>query len=76
MTAVCETVTIKVTDEAGNSTTRVVPAFTRSFLDMQTQLEGLVAEYLQRATDEREPVSLGDFALYVVAQAAKDPKVI
>lgn len=72
----CATVTVTVTDEDGNVTTKVVPAYTRPLPELRTLLKGHVATYLERSRLEGEPGSLGDFALYLLVKAADDPRVI
>ena len=72
----CETVEVRVTDEAGNIVEAIVPAYTRSFIDMRGRLKGLITEYLDRSRDENEAMSLGDFAMFAITEAAKEPRTI
>jgi hypothetical protein len=70
----CETVIVTVTDEAGNQSSTVMPAFTRSREEMLELLSDIAGEYIGRSVAENSPMSVGDFALYAVTRAASEPR--
>lgn len=72
----CETVTVVATDEDGDTTTVVVPAYTRTPSDLQILVDRLMEEYLSRSKHTRAEVSLGDFAFFALSKAALEPHTI
>jgi len=69
----CETVTITITDEDGNGTSMVVPAYTRSFNQMEKRIAEVTENYLRLSKLAGQPMSTGDYALFVLTNAASEP---
>lgn len=70
----CDTVTVEVTNAQGNPAAQLtVPAFTVTQAHLGVRVAEELEEYLNRAR-VAYPVSLGDFALYLLARASEDPK--
>jgi hypothetical protein len=70
----CETVTVTVEDEQGHETRLVMPAYTRPTAEFEAKVNEIVSQYIAYSTMNGAGMSLGDFALYVVSQAATDPR--
>lgn len=63
-------VIVKVDDHV--VATRTVPAYTVPAEELKERIEGELSTYIARSGGTRQ--SLADFALYLLAQASKDPK--
>lgn len=70
----CSTVKIDITDIRGNIRSFVIPAYTVPELDFCHRIEKLLDAYVAASKTNGDPVSLGDFALFIIAMAATDPK--
>lgn len=71
----CEMVRINMLDEDGMRAVLDVPAYTRPAHELRDLAIAKLDEYLTQARGGASTVSLGDFALYLIAQAALEPHV-
>lgn len=71
----CDTVLVRV-DIDDDQIRLVVPAFTVSPELLKDRIARLAATYLTASRADGEPVSLGDFALFILGQASQDPREI
>jgi hypothetical protein len=70
---VCEIVTAVFTDEEGSSVKYELPAFTVESSELENRINSLAHEYLERSLHLKSPVSLADYALWIVRHASYDP---
>lgn len=68
-----ETVTVDITSDEG-VVALTIPAYTVPTEALRQRVIAITDGYLQLSRIARQPVSLGDFALHVLAHAANDPK--
>lgn len=75
MTIACETLSIIVVPTGGVvGTEMVVPAYTRSQDEFSEKLAELTAAYLDGSTENKDSVSIADFALYLLTAASQEPR--
>lgn len=70
----CETVQVIVIDQESEIVEVTVPAFTVSFEQFDSRLKEIVKVYKERSRATGNLVSLGDFALYAITEASRDPR--
>lgn len=70
-----EIVYVVVLDEIGDRTELYVPAFVRLHSDLDVVARAHLARYLDASIAAGEQTSLGDFALYLLTEAAKEPRL-
>lgn len=69
----CSTVRITVEREGG-TVSFTVPSYTVGLSAFVTRAYSLLRTYVARSLEERQPMSLGDYALHVLSVAATDPR--
>lgn len=69
-----ETVTVTVVDEAGDTVSFVVPAYNRSLSELSDVVTEHLSNYLTASSKQGEPVSLGDFCLWLIRNASYEPR--
>lgn len=69
----CSTVRVTVTHDEG-TVTFTVPSYTVGLSAFVTRAYSLLRTYVARSLEERQPMSLGDYALHVLSVAATDPR--
>lgn len=69
----CDTITITFDHVEEGRTKLVVPTFTRTQESLIDLIAYFTGEYLSNSEGDDQPVSLSDFALYLMLQASKEP---
>lgn len=72
----CELIHVAVTDMDDNQIRLVIPAYTPGFNVVEKRIHELTSEYLEKSRRTANPVSLGDFALFLLSAASDDPREI
>lgn len=69
----CEAVIVHINHPTAGVAIRRVPAYTVPPLMLAERITRLVTEYMDKSRDQGESVSLGDFAIFLVDRASRDP---
>lgn len=72
---VCKTVNVTVGSDMMGERTLTIPAYTRETSEWLRAVADAVANYMGRSHLEDEPLSVGDFALYLLTVASMEPKM-
>jgi hypothetical protein len=67
-----DTVTVSVR-QGDDCTILEIPAFTRDRILMGVIIHDHMDDYLIRSEEQGEPVSLGDFCMYLLSKASQEP---
>lgn len=71
---ICELVNVIVVDESGVPVIMEIPAYTVKSETLDERVKNILSTYLSLSEQMRNSVSLGDFALFLLAQAKNDPR--
>jgi hypothetical protein len=73
----CQTVTVTIEDnEDGETASLTIPAYTREIEDFRSVVEDHLRDYLYISVMAGTQVSVGDFAMRLLAMAAIEPRTI
>lgn len=70
----CETIRVLITHPDEGMKQLTVPAYTVAPIELAGKITDAVIVYLTRATAENQPMSMGDFACYMLTVASEDPR--